>query len=127
MTMLLFSKNTLMDCVAGTIMHYAKKDEKEMENWMSLQLRNFQSTGVIDDFCITPITSPHKWVFRALAYTNSNHFQWIIFFRLSHVPNSHYLADYLIIEHPKATPYVYSQEVLDFIGTHKWRKDFGQL
>ena len=127
MTTLLFNKNTLMDCVAGTILHYAKEDQEEMKTWMSLQLRNFQSTGVINDFCITPISSPHKWVFRTLVYTLNNYHEWIIFFRLSHVPNSHYLADYLIVEHPKATSYIYSQEVLDFIGTHKWRKDFGQI
>lgn len=127
MTDLLASNITLMDSVACIILYGLKHNSNEMSYWMRSILETLKNKELINDYSFTQIKSPYEWVFRVLVYTLDIHREWFIFFKLTKVGDSHWLAEYRIVEHPKATNYVYSQEILDFIGTHKWRKDLGQL
>lgn len=127
MTTLLASDITLMDSIASLVLYGYKKDTHEMETWMQRTFEALSNLGLINDFTFSLIKSPHRWVFRVLIYTMDIYNEWIIFLKLSKVGDSHWLCSYKVVQHPKATNYIYPQEILDFIGTHKWRKDLGQI
>lgn len=126
-TMLLASDLTLEDAIAVCISHKATPDSALMEKIISKQLTSFKNLELIRDFYIHKINSPHQWVFRALINPLPYHFSWLIFFKLSEVGNSHWIVEYATKVVPRGVIYTYSQELLDFIGTYKWRKDFGQI
>lgn len=114
----LLAKNvSLMDAIACLVLHGSQTDKDDMENWIKKSLTLIQFSGLIEDFYTTHIESRHQWVFRTLIYTMDIYTSWLIFSKMEKVGDSHWLISYKIAEIPKASNYIYPQEILDFINS----------